>query len=177
MTQPASSQLELTLDSLYAWVAQLPRERRYLFAVDPGLLTGAALLDITSISDNGILKLGSWELTVDQYFDMAEAVISGLGPDVEVVIEDFHITKRTSDLSEAPWSLQLIGATMFLVRRFNALDFVLQSPGDKPFASNEKLRKVGFWHVGGEGHANDAYRHAMVYINNRYPRWSKYLLV
>ena len=173
MTHPTS----LQLDSLSEWVGQLPRDRRYLFAVDPGLLTGAALLDITDYATNDILKHGDWELNVDEYFDMAEAVIGGLGPLVEVVIEDFHITKRTADLSEAPWSLQLIGATMFLSRRFAAKDFVLQSPSDKPFASNEKLRHIGWWHKGGGGHANDAYRHAMVYIHDRHPRWAKYLLV
>jgi hypothetical protein len=173
MTQPASLQLE----HLVEWVRGLPANRKYLFAVDPGLLTGAALLDITEVSSNDIKKLGSWELTVDEYFDMSEAVISGLGKSVEVVIEDFHITDRTSKLSEAPWSLQLIGATMFLVRRFGASDFHLQSPSEKHFADNEKLKHTGFWHVGGEGHANDAYRHAMVYINDRNPRWAKYLLV
>jgi hypothetical protein len=27
---------------------------------------------------------------------------------------------------------------------------------------------VGFWHVGGEGHAQDAFRHALVYmVRNR----------
>lgn len=168
---------ELMLDSLYAWATELPKGRRYLFAVDPGLLTGAVLLDFTGVATNDIAKLGAWELNVDQYFDVAEAVISGLGPSVEVVMEAFHITKRTSDLSEAPWSLELIGATKFLVRRFGAADFSLQSPGEKPFADNKKLRHVGFWHVGGEGHANDAYRHAMIYIHDKHPRWAKYLLV
>lgn len=149
--------------------------RRYLLSIDPGLLTGVALLDITD-QDN-ILICGSWELTIDQFFDLSEAVVSGLGQYVEVVIEDFNITDRTVKLSEAPWSLQLIGATMFLVRRFGAADFNLQKPSEKHFADNAKLRHIGFWHRGGEGHANDAFRHAMVYINDRNPRWAKHLLM
>lgn len=171
MTAPAS----LQLDDISDWVGSLPTDRRYVFGVDPGLLTGAALLDISDLDD--IIKLGSWELTVNEYFDMAEAVTTRLGPSVEIAIEDFHITNRTAKLSEAPWSLQLIGATMFLARRFGVRDFQLQSPSEKKFADNAKLRKVGFWHVGGEGHANDAYRHAMVYIHDKNPRWAKHLIV
>jgi hypothetical protein len=40
---------------------------------------------------------------------------------------------------------------------------VFQSPADaKAMFPNEALKKVGAWHVGGEGHANDAIRHALL---------------
>jgi hypothetical protein len=53
----------------------------------------------------------------------------------------------------------------------------LQLPSQKPFADNEKLHAVDFWHVGGAGHANDSLRHAMVWIVERNRKWTRKLLV
>jgi hypothetical protein len=40
---------------------------------------------------------------------------------------------------------------------------IFQSPADaKAMFSNEKLKKLEFWHKGGEGHALDAIRHAVL---------------
>jgi hypothetical protein len=40
---------------------------------------------------------------------------------------------------------------------------IFQSPADaKAMFPNEKLKKIGYWHKGGEGHALDAIRHAVL---------------
>jgi hypothetical protein len=44
-------------------------------------------------------------------------------------------------------------------------DISFQSPADaKAMFSNEKIRKLEYWHKGGEGHALDAIRHALLYM-------------
>lgn len=134
-----------------------------------------ALMDITDI--NNVSIINAWELDTEEFYKKAEDIISALGPSLEIVLEDFIITDRTAKLSQAPWSLQLKGVVMFLAWKHYANSFTLQKPSDKAFAPNEKLKHVGFWFVGGEGHAQDAFRHVIVYLVNRYPQWAKNLIV
>jgi hypothetical protein len=45
----------------------------------------------------------------------------------------------------------------------NADDIYFQSPADaKAMFPNPQLKKLGYWHRGGEGHALDAIRHALL---------------
>lgn len=145
---------------------------KYLLAIDPGLATGVAILDITDLED--VKVLNSWEMDIDEFSDFIEDAINTDG--VEIVCERFIITVQTAKLSQAPWSMELIGTIRFLTRKYGKR-LTLQKPDQKTFAPNEKLKLVGFWHKGGGGHANDAFRHAMVYMVNRHPQWAKRLIV
>lgn len=147
----------------------------YLLAIDPGLATGMALINITDLNNPQIIN--AWELNTTEFYDKAEEIISSCGPLLDIVIENFIVTKRTAELTQAPWSLELIGVVRFLARKYYVNDLVLNKPSDKQFADNDKLRQCGFWFVGGEGHANDAFRHAVVWLVNKNPRWAKNLLV
>lgn len=145
---------------------------RYIFAVDPGLATGVALVDCSNPDEPFVVW--SLELTTTQFYAKIEEVFQLYYAELELVVEDFHML--SGDKSEAPWSLNLIGICEFFCWRYG-VKFTKQSPGRKPFAFNDRLRLVGFWHVGGEGHANDALRHAMIYHADHYPRWARKLIV
>jgi hypothetical protein len=82
-----------------------------------------------------------------------------------VVCERFTINAQTVRNSQAPYSLEQIGVLKHLCREagYSVDDIIMQSPADaKAMFPNEALKKVGTWHVGGEGHANDAMRHALL---------------
>ncbi|UDL16787.1 RuvC-like resolvase [Arthrobacter phage Atuin] len=148
-------------------------DKRYLLAIDPGLKTGICIIDITDI--NNPVKWWSAEWTMEEFFGAIAKVMSGPSI-VEVVIEDFRITDATGDLSEAPWSLKLIGVTEYLGFCYGK-SVVMQQPVEKAFATNERLKLVDFWHVGGAGHANDAFKHAMVWIVKKNRKWTKNLIL
>lgn len=150
------------------------QQPKYLLAIDPGLDTGVIYMDIEDPMEPIII--GSWELTPEEFYLMVEQILSEKGSDIRVVIERFIISEATAKKSQQPWSLELIGVTRKECWKYGSM-LVLQKPSDKEFATNEKLRHVGFWHVGGEGHANDAFRHALVYLNERYARWGKKLVM
>jgi hypothetical protein len=145
---------------------------KYLLAIDPGLMTGICLIDLSD-PENPV-KVWSKEVTVEEFYDSIAGVIEH--PETHVVIEDFKITVETGKLGEAPWSLHLIGVVKYLCHLNNKVpDF--QLPSEKPFADNDKLRAVGFWHVGEDGHAVDSLKHAMIWIVKNNRKWTRKLLV
>lgn len=147
-------------------------ECRYLLAIDPGLMTGVCLIDL--IDPENPVKVWSKEVTIQEFHDNIESLISHA--DTHVVIENFLITVETGKLTDAPWSLELIGVVRYLCYLAGkVLD--LQTPSQKEFANNDKLRAVDFWHVGEAGHANDSLRHAMIWIVDRNRKWTRKLLV
>lgn len=148
--------------------------KRYILGIDPGLATGWGLIDC--IDPDTPVVMESLELTVEEFFDKIEETIKTYGSDLVIVVENFLITERTGKLTQQPFSLWLIGVCMYLGYKYD-VEIVLQKPAEKPFATNERLRVVGFWHVGAEGHANDAFRHLMIYLANKNPRWVRKLVV
>ena len=84
---------------------------------------------------------------------------------VLVVCERFVITAQTVRNSQAPFSLEQIGVLkhMCRVKEYDPEKIIFQSPVDaKTMFPNDALKKLGTWHKGGEGHANDAIRHALL---------------
>jgi hypothetical protein len=85
---------------------------------------------------------------------------STAGEDVQVVAERYVIGK-----ADSPWSLKYLGVLSYLSRKGGWGEPTIQTPAEaKSFAPNTLLKSLGFWHKGGEGHANDAIRHAIVYM-------------
>lgn len=154
--------------------------RDILFAVDPGLMTGLAVLDVSDLDDPKPLE--DYELGVEDFFDkMAELFPKYHTDHIHIVCEDFIITVETAKKTPQPYSLWLIGVLQYMAYRFDA-SFEFQKPADKAFIpntkeGNTKLRKVGFWTKGGEGHQHDAYRHAAIWVVNKNPNWAKNLLM
>ena len=133
--------------------------------MDPGKATGLALFSREGDSEPILV----WSKEVQQE-EFAEAVRSVLwDPTIryhlDVVCERFTINSNTVKNSQSPYSLEQIGILKQLLldngRPIN--DIYFQSPADaKAMFDNPKLKKLGYWHRGGEGHALDAIRHALL---------------
>jgi hypothetical protein len=81
-----------------------------------------------------------------------------------VVCERFIIGAHTAKLTQAPWSLEQIGALRFFCSR-NSIPFVLQNAADaKKFGTDKALNTLGWKRPRGGGHARDAQRHLLVYL-------------
>lgn len=140
-----------------------------IYAVDPGLASGIALLNVPDGEDPELL--GSWEM--DPYETMAytELIAKRYNDyDLRVVVERFTITAETGKKSQAPFSLEIIGAIKYICRVNGLPEPTLQTPADaKNFAPNPRLKSLGLWHRGGHGHALDAIRHAVLFaVKNGY---------
>ena len=138
----------------------------YLLSVDPGKASGVAFLswDGTDATPKIIF---SKEVQPEDFALSVEVILNsyrGLD-DFSVICERFTINAQTVRNSQAPYSLEQIGVLKHLCRTnmYAPERIIFQSPADaKAMFPNEALKKVGAWHVGGEGHANDAIRHALL---------------
>jgi hypothetical protein len=139
---------------------------KYVLSVDPGKASGIVLMSWNGLDlvPNVIL---SKEVQPEEFALVVETSLNSLKGDenLTVVCERFTINAQTVRNSQAPYSLEQIGVLKHLCREagYSVDDIVMQSPADaKAMFPNEALKKVGTWHVGGEGHANDAMRHALL---------------
>lgn len=137
----------------------------YVLAVDPGKATGVALFSREEASEPVL----EWSKEV-QAEEFAKAIREVLwAPEkrqhLDVVCERFIINAQTVRNSQAPYSLEQIGILkQCLLDSGRPMDDIyFQSPADaKAMFDNPKLKKLGYWHVGGEGHALDAIRHGLL---------------
>lgn len=131
-----------------------------VLAVDPGKTTGYALW----IPPNDI-QAGQAE-----FFDFlvrTEAWLLQYGQQTKVVAERFIINQGTVKNTQAPWSLEVIGALRYLALKHGSGELVMQSPSDaKRFSSDDRLKRLDWWQRG-QGHANDALRHLLLFLVNQ----------
>jgi hypothetical protein len=142
--------------------------KRIIVAVDPGKATGVSCFGFDSNEEPHLIMSGEYQP------DEFAAPIRGLldsaraeGIPVEIVCERFTINAQTVRNSQAPYSLEQIGVLKQIMRDSGMSDNELkfQSPSDaKRMFPNEALKKLGYWHKGGEGHAIDAIRHGLLYL-------------
>lgn len=132
-------------------------------AVDPGGDTGYAIYMDGNFSSGetsepyGILRL------IDS--------IVAEGRPVQLVVENYTITSRTARLSPQPEALKLIGALEAAAERLG-LAFQGSQLGTKTFATDEKLRVLGWFRPTDGGHANDAARHLLTWmVKSLHPEW------
>lgn len=142
--------------------------RHFVLAVDPGKATGLALFEFTK----GTEPIMHWseEVQFETYAEPIRNVLSqSYGPEdqIHVVCERFTINAQTTKNSQAPFSLEEIGVLkqLMLDAGMSVDDLKFQSPADaKAMWDNPKLKKLDYWHRGGEGHALDAIRHGLLYM-------------
>lgn len=145
----------------------------YIIAVDPGKATGVAYFEHNVGSEPVLLQTAEvqpleFAPLIRELYDDACAR-SVLKPDngIIFVCERFVINAQTVRNSQAPFSLEQIGVLKQILRDAGIPEesIIWQSPADsKAMFPNEALKKVGYWHKGGEGHAQDALRHALLYL-------------
>ena len=88
-------------------------------------------------------------------------------PDIRIVCERFTITQETAKKSQAPFSLEQIGNLKQAMRDVKrpVSGIYLQTPRDaKAMFPNPALKKLGYWHKGGAGHAMDSIRHGLLFL-------------
>ena len=131
-----------------------------VLAVDPGGVTGLALYD----SDTPVFE--SWEQEdFDHIVDTLDNLVSHKR-EVVAVCEGFVIRGNTHKLDSGAFShtTDLIGACRLLAWE-NGVTFVRQTPAQaKSFATDDKLRRLGWYNRTEGGHANDAARHLLTYL-------------
>jgi hypothetical protein len=135
----------------------------FILSVDPGELSGVCL-----VRREPMELIESDELDWVETARFIDAKLREYGGEnVDVVCERFIITVQTAKNSQQGISLELIGIVRFLALVHKAGAITLQSSADaKKFCTNPRLKQVGLWHVGGEGHALDALRHALLRLVN-----------
>lgn len=144
--------------------------KNLVISVDPGKATGLAVFSYEKDAEPDMLE--TFEAQFDTYAPWIRKWVNYAVENKEtyaltVVCERFTINAQTVKNSQAPFSLEEIGVLkqIMLDYSLNPDDIVFQSPADaKAMWDNPKLKKVGLWHKGGEGHALDAIRHGALYM-------------
>ena len=135
---------------------------KHILAVDPGKATGMALFSVEQGQEPVMLWSGEYQQ--DEYAKPIRETLS-LYPEADIVCERFTINMQTVKNSQAPYSLEQIGILKqcLMDAGRKADDIYFQSPADaKAMFDNPKLKKLEYWHRGGEGHALDAIRHGLL---------------
>lgn len=138
---------------------------KIILAVDPGKTSGICLFKWFQ-GDEPIM-MWSGEYSQMEYAKPIRDAVTHFSTlyhiKFEVVCERFTINAQTVRNSQAPYSLEQIGILkqIMIDNGMKPEDIIFQSPADaKAMFPNDKLKKLEFWHKGGEGHALDAIRHA-----------------
>ena len=135
---------------------------KHILAVDPGKASGLALFSIETGQEP--VLIWSQECQQEEYAKPIRATLAD-HPDIVVVCERFIINAQTAKKTQAPFSLEQIGILRqcLIDAGRKPDDIYFQSPSDaKGMFDNPKLKKLEYWHKGGEGHALDAIRHALL---------------
>ena len=152
-----------------------------VLSVDPGLATGVCFILWTGAEgEDPVIKLSA-ELSEEEFAPQIRECMGDWESYEEftVVCERFVINAQTVRNSQAPYSLEQIGSLKQICRDHGyPVDKILfQAPVDaKNMFPNKALKTLGFWHVGGAGHALDAIRHALLAIV-RLHKWIPRLLL
>jgi hypothetical protein len=136
-----------------------------ILSVDPGKATGMALFTFETGQEPVLVWSG--EFQQEDYAKPIREALATVQGDLEIVCERFTINAQTVKNSQAPYSLEQIGILKQCLMDAGrpADDIYLQSPADaKAMFPNSALKKLGYWHRGGEGHALDAIRHGLLRI-------------
>jgi hypothetical protein len=139
--------------------------KKYVLSVDPGKAPGMALFSLQT-GQEPVLEW-SGEFQQHEYAEPIRAVLSNLeiADSLDVVCERFTINAQTLRNSQSPYSLEQIGILKQCMLDANKSpeDIVFQAPADaKAMFPNQALKFLEYWHRGGEGHALDAIRHALL---------------
>lgn len=129
-----------------------------VIAADPGKITGYAFWN------GGLDLLESGQMPLFDFLQMADGRIT-LVSRPTIVCERFTVTQRTvTKAGDAHWAMQGIGVLQYFAFA-RGCDFVLQSPAEaKSFATDDKLKAIGWYKHTTGGHRNDATRHLLTYL-------------
>lgn len=133
-----------------------------ILSIDPGNVTGVATYHRGSVETRELPKGETYEYVtdlVDYHYDNFSAI--------EVVAERFVISQRTIRSERQGDALDILGYLDGLCY-LKQVPLTLQTAAQaKSFATDDKLRRLGWYQKTKDGHANDACRHLLVYLVTR----------
>jgi hypothetical protein len=131
-----------------------------ILCIDPGGTTGVAIFSVSDDSEPKLLKhleiSGGTKSFIDFYKE-TEPEYSWK----KIVCESF--TLRTGVKFPDLTPVYIIGALEALIKDDVRIEF--QSPSLKGLCDDDRLKLIGM-HQRGNGHANDAIRHGIIYLRN-----------
>jgi hypothetical protein len=139
---------------------------KVIIAVDPGKASGLAVFSYETGGEPELIISGEYQQS--EYANpIREAIASAImgGSEILIACERFTINAQTVRNTQAPYSLEQIGILKQIMMDIGMSpdDIYFQSPADaKAMFDNAKLKKLGYWHKSGEGHALDAIRHGLL---------------
>ncbi len=134
-----------------------------ILAIDPGKMSGVAIWH-----PDRPYAITSYELTP---LNVVYLVLRNLEryEDCTVVTEKFTISERTLKTALSLDALDING-WLTLESQRQGFELVVQTPAQaKKFATDDKLKALGWFERTKDGHANDAARHCLVYLINKRP--------
>jgi hypothetical protein len=136
--------------------------------VDPGKMSGIAAISYDYQEAPELVASGEYDAR-NYHKPIIETIVASYytKTPIKVICERFTINAQTVKNSQAPYSLEQIGVLkhLMLVNGLEPDDIVFQSPSDaKRMFDNSALKKLDFWHKGGDGHALDAIRHGLLAV-------------
>lgn len=132
-----------------------------VLAYDPGLATGAAVLDTGTGNHHAVEIEGRFA-----FYDTFGLLVAH-GRPLEVVGERYTVNADTHKKSRQDDPFYINGYMEGICRGLG-IPFTLQTPGEaKQFSTNDKLKAVGWYTATSGGHANDANRHLLKYVIER----------
>jgi hypothetical protein len=139
---------------------------KIILAVDPGKKSGICSFKFDKDTEPELIFSGEY-LMPEYHTPIIEtlSMASSKNLSLDIVCERFTINAQTVKNSQAPYSLEQIGILKYLAMSagFDHEGILFQSPSDaKRMFSNDALKKLEYWHRGGEGHALDAIRHGLL---------------
>lgn len=130
-----------------------------ILAIDPGNVTGVATYH------RG--RLETSELPKHEVYEFLLPFITDRVFPLEVVAERFVISQRTIRSERQGDALDILGFLDGLCY-LEMVPLTLQTAAQaKSFATDDKLRRLGWYQKTKDGHANDACRHLLVYLVTR----------
>lgn len=128
-----------------------------IVSADPGDLTGVAAILDTEETTRKIYseEIGQGYVRSEVEWLLAQAPFGAL----RLLGVERFVPRR--NVTHQPSAQQIVGVVLDIGNSFE-VEVIVQGPAEvKKMVSNQLLKDIGWWHSGGEGHANDALRHCL----------------
>jgi hypothetical protein len=132
-----------------------------IIGIDPGKVTGLCVAEGDFISPQ-LLELPAYEAMI--YLDQR---LRRTGERVHAVVCERY-TQQSLKITPQYDALEVIGVVRFITRQL-AARLVLQGRAQRKIVTDDMLRAVGWWKRAGDGHANDAARHTLLFLSTVNP--------
>lgn len=132
-----------------------------ILSLDPGGTTGYAIFDVAGDYEPAeLVKRGQIPNGLNGFLDFHWDYLEDIEFDV-IICESFKLREGLHGVDLTP--TYIIGALEAL---YPTTKITYQEPKLKPLCDDTRLKKMGL-HVPGKQHANDAVRHAMIFLRNK----------